>query len=164
MRGELDRAQDVLRSAVDSAVAASDRRLELRAKLESIFVESLVDPEKTPELVPLASAAIPVFESYRDHRALGRAWMLLGHVRGAFACELEACAEASARAARHYREAGWSAATCLGNLAAALHDGPLPLLSRSRSVRSSLLSMPTTARARPMSFFGSEGSKECVGV
>ncbi len=127
MRGELDRAQDVLRSAVDSAVAASDRRLELRAKLESIFVESLVDPEKTPELVPLASAAIPVFESYRDHRALGRAWMLLGHVRGAFACELEACAEASARAARHYREAGWSAATCLGNLAAALHDGPLPV-------------------------------------
>jgi tetratricopeptide (TPR) repeat protein len=40
---------------------------------------------------------------------------------------MAAWADASAKAAKHYRRAGWSASTCLDNLAAALYSGPKPV-------------------------------------
>jgi tetratricopeptide (TPR) repeat protein len=45
-------------------------------------------------------------------------------VKGGFRCEYSACEEATTRAAEHYRRAGWSPSTSLGDLAIALYFGP----------------------------------------
>jgi hypothetical protein len=43
-------------------------------------------------------------------------------------CRFSDWAEAAENAARHYRASGWSPSTCLGELAAALYNGPAPAL------------------------------------
>jgi tetratricopeptide (TPR) repeat protein len=47
-------------------------------------------------------------------------------MRGNFLCENAALEDAAARAADHYRKAGWSPSHCLGAVAAALYYGPRP--------------------------------------
>jgi tetratricopeptide (TPR) repeat protein len=44
-------------------------------------------------------------------------------------CQFSAWAEAAENAARHYRASGWSPSTCLGELAAALYNGPMPVVA-----------------------------------
>jgi class 3 adenylate cyclase/tetratricopeptide (TPR) repeat protein len=127
MRGELDRAQDVLGQAVRVSEAENDSRLEHRARVELTHVRALIDPNETGEHLEVATNAIPVFEAHHDERSLGRAWMLIGHVQGGYYCDNAAWAEASAKAAEHYGRAGWSPSTCLGGLAAALFYGPTPV-------------------------------------
>jgi DNA-binding SARP family transcriptional activator len=120
---EVDRAESVLLEAA----GASEPVTQLRAQIELAFVQSLREPDRVGELLKVASAAIPVLEAEGDDRALGRAWLCVGHVRGGFYCEYAALEEASVRAAAHYKRAGWSPSSSLENLGAALFYGPKPV-------------------------------------
>src|SRR5262249_43470843 len=105
-----------------------DRRLELRARVELASVHHSNSPEgRADELVELASTAIPIFEALDDHRSLGRTWLLTGYTHSGMLCRFAEWAEAAENAPRHYRASGWSPATCLGELAAALYNGPAPV-------------------------------------
>jgi class 3 adenylate cyclase len=127
MGGDLGRAEQVLADAVEEAVAAGDRRFELRARVELAAVRLAADPGgAAEELLQLTTSAVPVFEALRDDRALGRVWFLTAFLQGAFYCRNAAWEEASERAVTHYRRAGWSTASCLQGLAAALFYGPRP--------------------------------------
>jgi tetratricopeptide (TPR) repeat protein len=120
MRGDVTRAKEVLIGAAESG----EERVRLRAEIELAFLRSVMELNRAGELLEVASAAIPTLEAENDDRALGRAWLSVGHVRGGFYCEYGAWEEAAARAADHYRRAGWSPSTSLGDLASALYLGP----------------------------------------
>ena len=125
--GQIDAAEDALREAI-AATTGTDRRLELRARLELAQIGLLVDPEGQAEaLLDLAADAIPVFEELGDERALGRTWLRVAYVRGGVLGDNKAREEAAEEALVHYRRSGWSPATCLGELASALYHGPTPV-------------------------------------
>jgi DNA-binding SARP family transcriptional activator len=125
--GDLRAAEDALAEAMDESVAAGDKRLELRAAIERANVRTFRHPETAPELLELATNAIPVFEKLRDDRALGRAWFLVGRAKGSFQCDYGASEEAAAKAVLHYRRAGWSPGAALNGLVSALYYGPRPV-------------------------------------
>jgi tetratricopeptide (TPR) repeat protein len=124
-RNDLDRAEGVLLRASETPQQATH----LRARIELSLVRSLREPDRAGELLEVASTAIPTLEKAGDDRALGRAWLCIGHVKGGFYCEYAAMEESSARAARHYRRAGWSPSSALENLGNALFYGPKPVES-----------------------------------
>jgi class 3 adenylate cyclase len=126
MGGKLDRAEAVLERAHEAASRAEDPRLENRALMELTHVRAQLDPNTISDALNVADAAIPVFESVHDDRALGRAWLSVGGVKGGFYCDMDAWAEASEKAAIHYKRAGWSPAIALGNLASSLFYGSAP--------------------------------------
>jgi tetratricopeptide (TPR) repeat protein len=126
--GRVDQAEEALGSALEAASAAGDRRIELRATMELVGVGLLHEPEgRAKELLSVAEGAIPAFEAVGDDRALGRAWFLVGFVRGAVRCQNAAWEDAAQRALVHYGRSGWPTATCLGDIAAALYYGPTPV-------------------------------------
>ncbi|MDX6413218.1 MAG: hypothetical protein QOH23_628 [Gaiellaceae bacterium] len=120
IRGDMTRAEDVLVGASE----ATEERLRLRAQIELALMRSMMEPNRSRELLEIASGAIPKLEADNDDRALGRAWVSVGFVKGAFDCEYAAWEEAAGRASEHYRRAGWSPSTSLGDLACALYYGP----------------------------------------
>jgi tetratricopeptide (TPR) repeat protein len=120
MRGDVTRAEEILIGASES----TEERVRLRARIELAFLRSLNEPDRAGELLEIASTAIPTLEAENDDRALGRAWLSVGHVKGGFYCEYGAWEEAAGRASEHYSRAGWSPSTSLGDLACALYYGP----------------------------------------
>jgi len=130
--GHLDRAEAALEEMIAES-SGHDRRLELRARIELAQIGLLVDPEGQPaELLELASKAIPLFEELGDDRALGRTWLRVAYVRGGVLGNNRERQEAAERALVHYRRSGWSPATCLGELGAALYHGPTPVAEAVR--------------------------------
>ncbi len=120
IRGDLTRAEKVLLTASE----ATEERLRLRARIELALLHAVMKPDRAGELLEVASGAIPRLDAEHDDRALGRAWLAVGQVRGGFYCEYGAWEEAAERAAEHYRRAGWSPSTSLGDWACALYYGP----------------------------------------
>jgi tetratricopeptide (TPR) repeat protein len=118
--GDVTRAENVLAAASE----ATDQRVRLRARIELALLRSLREPNRADELVDIATGAIPKLEAENDDRALGRAWVSIGFVKGAFYCQYADWEEAAARASDHYRRAGWSPSTSLGDVACALYYGP----------------------------------------
>ena len=125
VRGEVNQAEDILVGATE----ATEERLRLRARIELASLRSIKEPDHAGELLEVASRAIPKLEAAHDDRALGRAWLSVGGVKGGFYCEFGAWEEAAERAAEHYRRAGWSPSTSLGDLACALYYGPREVTS-----------------------------------
>ncbi|HEV8602009.1 MAG TPA: BTAD domain-containing putative transcriptional regulator [Gaiellaceae bacterium] len=124
--GHIDKAEAALQQAITESVG-HDRRLELRARVELAQVGLLVDPEgQSAELLDLAASSIPLFEELGDDRALGRTWLRVAYVVGGVQGDNKARQDAAERALVHYRRSGWSPATCLGELGAALYFGPTP--------------------------------------
>jgi DNA-binding SARP family transcriptional activator len=124
---ELRRANETLAAAAETAAAAGDRRLELRARLELTYVCLYSDPEnRADELLAVAAQALPVFEAVGDERSLGRTWLMLSFVHGLMHCRHGAAADAAARALEHHRRSGWPDSACLAYLAAAAQNGPSP--------------------------------------
>jgi DNA-binding SARP family transcriptional activator len=121
--GQLERAKSVFADVAE----ASEERIAARARFELANVRSVSEPDVAEDLFDAAAAGIPVFERAGDDRALGRAWMAVGAVRGSFFCEYAAMEEASARAVEHYHRAGWSPSASLNSLGAALFFGPKPV-------------------------------------
>jgi len=73
-----------------------------------------------------------------DDRALGRAWLLLGYVRGARHLRCKAWEEAAELAAVHYERAGFHGVSCLSQLANALYHGPVHAGDAARRCREML--------------------------
>jgi DNA-binding SARP family transcriptional activator/tetratricopeptide (TPR) repeat protein len=126
--GDLGQAEGVLDEAITTARDAGDRRLELRARIERAYFEVRGRQKNSSRgLLDAAAEGIPIFERLDDKRALGRAWLLTGWVRGGHFCDHAAWADGAERALQHYKAADWPTSTCLGELAAALHWGPTPV-------------------------------------
>jgi predicted ATPase len=123
-RGELEKSRSVLARAVDEA---TDERTALRARIELAYTRSVLEPDTASELLEIASDAVPALDTYGDDRALGRAWLAIGHIRGGFQCQYAAWEDAAGRAVTYYRRAGWSPSNALGNLGVALYHGPRPV-------------------------------------
>jgi class 3 adenylate cyclase len=119
---QVNRAERVLVEAAKAPKSVT----RLRAQIELALLRSTQDPDRVAELLEVASAAIPTLEAAGDDRALGRAWLCVGHVRGGFYCEYAALEEAATRAAAHYKRAGWSPSSAFEYLGTALFFGPKP--------------------------------------
>jgi predicted ATPase/class 3 adenylate cyclase len=126
--GEFGRAEGVLTRALEEALAAGDRRLELRARLELTEIRIRTEPGTgTDELLSVAQEAIEVFEQLGDDAGLTRAWVRIGDVYWMTA-KWAKRAEALERALVHARRAGdrrqvrW----ILGSLAVSLNFGSTP--------------------------------------
>ena len=125
--GQAQRATDALLLAERAASSAGDAHVELRARMELSFLRLLEDSGTNgDELLHVVQAAIPTFEALRDDRALGRAWLLSGFVHGGRHLRCKSWEESSEQALDSYRRAGLPVATCLGQLAQALYQGPTP--------------------------------------
>jgi len=126
--GEIERAEETLAEAIETAASARDRRVVLRARIERAHIYLFTDKAGgSAELLELAEKAIPIFEELGDDRSLGRTWRHVGYVHGGMEgrlAEWQACAE---RALIHYRRSGWSVSGCLAELAACLFHGPTPV-------------------------------------
>jgi DNA-binding SARP family transcriptional activator len=125
--GDFERVEEILEEAVRAAVAADDRRVELRARVELASARLFANLETGSDAAELARAAIEELEPLADDRALGRAWLLLGHAQGTFHGDNTAMADAATKALVHYRRSGWSPSSCMGALASALYYGSLPV-------------------------------------
>jgi len=135
--GELGPAQDLLERTAETANAAGDRRLELRALIELTDLRLSSDRNVTADdLIGLVQSAIPVLAGAGDDRSLGRAWLLAGLAHGAHHCQHRAWQVAAERALVCYERAGWPASTCVGNVAAALYHGPIPASEAIRRCKS----------------------------
>ncbi len=115
------------REVLVRATRAKEKRIELRARIELAFLRSVVEADTAAELLEVASTSIPALEANHDDRALGRAWLCIAHVRGAFFCEYAPMEESATRAARYYRRAGWSPSSALDFVGSALYYGPKPV-------------------------------------
>ena len=120
---DFDRSQEVLAAAIES----SERRVELRARIEFALGRSLLAPDGAAELLDVASASIAALEAEHDDRALGRAYLCIAHVKGGFYCEYGPMEDSAVRAVTHYRRAGWSPSSALDYVGNALYFGPKPV-------------------------------------
>jgi tetratricopeptide (TPR) repeat protein len=121
-------AVEVLSGVITEAEKVGDRRIETRARIELAYMELQRQARKTADdLLDATAVGIPLFEAAGDHRSTGRALVLSGWVRGGRRGIHEAQAAAAERALVEYEKARWSVATCLGELAAALYWGPVPI-------------------------------------
>jgi tetratricopeptide (TPR) repeat protein len=127
-----DRAIALLAEATARASAAGDRRVEARARLELEYVRVQREHKTVDDLLEATSAGIPIFEHVGDHRALGRAWLLMGWASGGHRGDHAAWTEGAERALVEYRAAGWPTTGCLGELAASLYWGPAPIETAMR--------------------------------
>jgi DNA-binding SARP family transcriptional activator len=122
VRGENARAQELLLELADNASG----EIALRASVEHAFLRSLAEPNRAEDLLATATAALPGLEQAQDDRALGRAWVCVGHVRGGYYCQYAAMEEVATRAIEYYRRSGWSTSTVTDYLGIALFYGPRP--------------------------------------
>ena len=123
--GEVGAAEKTLTSALDSAIAAHERRAEVRARLELANLNLFRKPEGGAEaLVGLTAESLPLLEELGDARALGRIWYVLAFVRGGLHCQYRESEEAAKRAVLYFRESGWPVAPCIQELGASLYYGP----------------------------------------
>ncbi|HUG64553.1 MAG TPA: AAA family ATPase, partial [Gaiellaceae bacterium] len=126
--GEFEAASKALEEAMRDSRKSGDRRVELRARIESEYVLLPRTHGATGDaLLEAAADGIPAFEATRDDRSLGRAWLLVGFVQGARRGQHKAREEAAERALVHYKNSGWPTSTCLGEIAKALYYGPTPV-------------------------------------
>jgi DNA-binding SARP family transcriptional activator len=129
--GKWESANAVLEEAIERSLEARDLAAELRARIELTHNRShhrtSDHATAVTELVELAKSAIPTFERLGDHRSLGRAWVLIGHVEGNFHLQYAALEKAAEEAVYHYGVGGWSPSSCLALLMNALYYGPRPV-------------------------------------
>jgi DNA-binding SARP family transcriptional activator len=137
--GELERAEKVLESALETALAEHDRRAELRARLELANFTLFRSPEGGADgLLSSAAEAIPVLEQLGDDRALGRTWYVLAFIYGGLHCQYGRSADAAERAIEHFRRSTWPVAPCLQELAASLYYGPTSVPKAAQRCRALL--------------------------
>jgi predicted ATPase len=104
--GELGRAEEVLRSAIELARESGDRLAELEAVVERVALRLISQPEGLETLLREIDEAIPTLESLGDDRALGRAWYLIGLARYIWGCRFAEGEQALERALDHARRVG----------------------------------------------------------
>jgi predicted ATPase/class 3 adenylate cyclase len=103
--GELERAEEVLVEAIETARACGDRILELRATLEHHLLRNLVDETAFEALKEAAAQGIVELEELGDDAALAHGWSMIAQVH-LMESQGAAMAEASERALEYARRAG----------------------------------------------------------
>jgi class 3 adenylate cyclase/tetratricopeptide (TPR) repeat protein len=128
LAGDLERAEGVLVEAIAAGTAAGDRRVELHARLEQVFLRALTKPEVgVQHLQQVADDAIPELEALGDDLGLAKAWRRIADVHWMRSRWREQ-ERALERALRHAEQAG-DAREVGGirmRLAMALYWGPTP--------------------------------------
>ena len=129
--GDLGRAEEVLRDAVERAELASNRIVELSARIERATLHLLSAPgaAETDARVSEVEAALPDLEQLGVDRVLARALTLIALARGLWKGRFADGEETLARALAHARQAGdrRQEATILGHLALSALSGPMPV-------------------------------------
>ncbi len=126
--GDTTRADEILTEAATVARRANDRRIELRAGIESAAAHLLDESSSSAHrLLELATESVPIFESLRDDRSLGRTWLLTGWVQGGVVGRWAESRQSAERALEYYRRAGMPSSTCISQIAAAAYYGPMPV-------------------------------------
>jgi predicted ATPase/class 3 adenylate cyclase len=127
--GNLARAEEVLRDAVERAVLASNRIVELSARTERAALHLLSAPSspETDALVAEVEVALPDLEELGVDRVLARALTLIALARGLWKGRFASGEETLARALVHARAARDrpQEATILGHLALSALSGPM---------------------------------------
>jgi tetratricopeptide (TPR) repeat protein len=127
--GEFDAAVELFQEAAEQARIDTDRRMELRARMELEYLRLPRSHGATADdLLAAISSAIPVFDAAQDYRGLGRAWLLSGWVEGGRRGNHSAREAAGERALDYYKRSTWPTSACLGEIAVALYFGPRPVL------------------------------------
>jgi class 3 adenylate cyclase/tetratricopeptide (TPR) repeat protein len=129
MRGDFERADDVLAEALESALAAGDTRVEARVLIDREFHKIYAGSEEASLTIPdVLARAIPALDNAGDHLGLARAWRLRGEV-AVLGGHWGERTEALERALEHARLAGdeWEQVTVVGGLVMALYFGPTPV-------------------------------------
>jgi predicted ATPase/class 3 adenylate cyclase len=126
LAGEFSDADLVLTEAIETSVAAQNRRLELHALLERAFLRALTDPQGGVDELRLVTArAIPELEELGDDLGLAKAWRRIGDMHWMMNQwdELERALE---RARGHAERAGDAreAAGALMRVPMAIYYGP----------------------------------------
>jgi tetratricopeptide (TPR) repeat protein len=82
LAGDLAEAESVLAEAIEAGTVASDRRVELHARLEHAFLRALTNPELGVEhLRRIADEAIPELEALGDDVGMAKAWRRIADVQ-----------------------------------------------------------------------------------
>jgi tetratricopeptide (TPR) repeat protein len=124
--GDFAGADMVLTTALETAAATGDRRLELRTTIEREFFRSFTSPEGSAlDDSHVADEVIPELESLGDDVGLARAWWLKSEA-DVNACRWGARAHALERALEHARRSGVETeiAVMTSQHAQALYFGP----------------------------------------
>jgi ATP/maltotriose-dependent transcriptional regulator MalT len=127
--GEFALAARVFDEVYERAVAQGDRRLELRAVIERLFVRYFTRPEgSTDEIRQVTRLVIPELEQLGDDLGLARAWWLASEVDN-MACRWGDRGVALERALAHAGRAGDERlqGQLIGLLVQALAYGPTPV-------------------------------------
>jgi class 3 adenylate cyclase/tetratricopeptide (TPR) repeat protein len=141
--GDLPRALDLLRRA-QSAAAARQRSIELRARMGELRILILADPElDTRPVLEEAQAAIAELTQLDDAKSLAKAWHTVGMVR-AMRAEMALMGEAEANLLELARRAGLrrEALEAAWELAGSLALGPMPVEEATRRVKQLLVDLP----------------------
>jgi DNA-binding SARP family transcriptional activator len=126
--GDADEATRVLTEAITEARRIGDRSSELRAGIELAYVRASTEPgETTDALIEVIEEGVPLFAAVEDHRSEGRALLYLGFARGSIRGLNRDRLEAAERALASYRLCDWPLETAVGEVAAALYFGPVPV-------------------------------------
>jgi class 3 adenylate cyclase/tetratricopeptide (TPR) repeat protein len=144
--GDFGRAERVLDEALESAKAAGDRRLELRALIEREFSRAFTHPEEPVDhIVAIADSAIPLLEELGDDVGLAKAWWLKSEVHlNAFRwAERTEHLERAFEYARRAGDAG-EQATIAAHITQAVYYGPAPVPTAIERCQRLLHEAPTT--------------------
>jgi DNA-binding SARP family transcriptional activator len=118
---------ETARERLALAETGGDGRVRQRARLERTLLDTLADGAAVDAMLEAAETAIPVFEGVGDERSLGRAWLIYGWGRGGALGLYAEWEKAAERALDYYERAGWPVSTCIGQIAAAVCLGPIPV-------------------------------------
>ncbi len=134
-------------AVLDEAAELGDRRIQLRAILERAAFAAF-ERGGAAAVVEAADEAAAVFAAVEDDRALGRALMLSGWVRGGAYGHHTDWLNFAEEALVHYQRARFPAGTCIAQIAAALHTGPTPVpdaIARCRKLLAEVTDLPGDA-------------------
>ena len=128
LAGELVEADAVLTEAIEAGATSGNRRLELHAVLERVFLRALRDPEGVEELRRIVEQALPELDELGDELGLAKAWRRIADVQW-MANRWSEQAQALERALEHAQRAGDAreAAGALMRMPMAFYYGPMPV-------------------------------------
>jgi len=106
LRGEFQRATEIVDEVIASATAGGQRAIEVTAKIVRARLRALMHPEGADaEIRGAAKAAMPVLEQLGDDAGLAQAWRAIGETE-MFALHCRAMLDALERSTHHARRAG----------------------------------------------------------
>jgi tetratricopeptide (TPR) repeat protein len=123
--GDVRRAEPMLDGVAAKAAHAGNERIELRARIEQVWVRLARGELSVDSALALLERARVVCEAAGDDLGLGRAWHLTAAVEGVYRLHYDDVGRAAARGAEHYARTGLDGAA-LVLLAASASRGSTP--------------------------------------